>query len=688
MKKTILFLLCLVCICVNSQEDETLTGNDLLDDEFESDITFNEKDGTPSEGYVEDEFDVAPATENYVEDEFDVSPSESYVEDEFGESSPGEGYVEDEFGESSAGEEYVEDEFGESSPEGNYVEDEFDVSPSKEYVQDEFGDSQSSEEFETGNELVADEFETGDDLVADEFETGYIQDEFSSTEDSSETQTSFVEDEFGVGNDLLDDEFGVVIDEDIQEIDKGNLIAEAAYEEEEEEKLDFTTALLDLDGYIRRKYFMNSFEYFRFTYYSRTQYFWKNNDQNGNERRFQNEFTTRIEFEYKFNENLRFFAAPEVNFDDFNAAEGYFALENLEDNGTRRSYLNYNEMYLFFRVNDIDISFGKRVYAWGKAFGPNPTDVINPYDLIDPIEGFNIDSSRKMGVWSGMVKYYLPNFGDVEFPTLEFIFVPRFTRNREAFEGSKWFIDTPAAVEELLGLAPDTVSQVNELDAHNFQNSQFAFRFSATVKGWDFSLSYYEGVNRFSDFRFDPNNFLLTRFHDQLRIIGADFVTTFGQWRVFFEGVLVDSKTGDSDDFFAVIFGSSRRYINVFREGDSLEGVLQLFFNRLVVNELDANLNNGEQILGFPEESGDRGFTIFSEYKYNTTLSFQLLFSMNLNQDYRWASDFFEARVAYKVHPNLIVSLKTQFLNGLREDIIYGVHRDNDNVSFILDYTF
>ena len=377
--------------------------------------------------------------------------------------------------------------------------------------------------------------------------------------------------------------------------------------------------------------------------------------------------------------------SPEFNLDDFDAAEENFALGNLEDNGTRRSYVNFNELYLFWRFGSIDLSIGKRIYAWGKAFGPNPTDVINPYDLIDPLEGFNIDNNRKLGVWSALLKYYLPNFGDLEFPTLEFIFVPRFTRNREAFEGSRWFIDGAASIEQLLGLPPDTVSQVNELDAHNFDNSQFAFRFSATVKGWDFSVSYYEGVNRFSDFRFDQNNFLLIRFHDQLRIIGGDFVTTFGQTRVFFEGVFVDSKTDDSDDFFAIIFGSSRRFINVIREADSFEIVFQMFFNRLVVNEFD---DDGQGILGFPEESGDRGFTIFSEYKYDAAISFQLLFSMNFNQDYRWASDIVETRFSYKVHPNLVLSIKAQFLNGLSEDIIYGVHRDNDNVSFTLDYTF
>ena len=69
---------------------------------------------------------------------------------------------------------------------------------------------------------------------------------------------------------------------------------------------------------------------------------------------------------------------------------------------------------------------GKGSMPGVQLLAPNPTDNINPYDLIDPIEGYNINNDRKIGVYSASIKAFFPNWKDFEFPTLEFIFVPRF----------------------------------------------------------------------------------------------------------------------------------------------------------------------------------------------------------------------------------------------------------------------
>jgi hypothetical protein len=56
--------------------------------------------------------------------------------------------------------------------------------------------------------------------------------------------------------------------------------------------------------------------------------------------------------------------------------------------------LDVKEAVLTFRPQAVEISLGKQIFAWGTADAFNPTDNLNPWDAMDPID------NEKMGVYS------------------------------------------------------------------------------------------------------------------------------------------------------------------------------------------------------------------------------------------------------------------------------------------------
>ena len=524
-------------------------------------------------------------------------------------------------------------------------------------------------ELEDGNEKT-------EKIVVDEefIKVGEKQD----SEDWMEGE-EFVEDkEYLKDEEMVEEDF---INEDVdipdKEHDKGKkLIDETEKYKMEEEKIVFKP--LDPLQFFRKKYLSSEIDQMlKSTLYYRCQYFLNNIPSS--KREVQHELTIKFEF----NKNIGPFEVniiPEINIDDFNANYEFYTFNHLDDNGEKRSSINLSEAYISAQFGDFDIALGKKIYAWGKAYGPNPTDNINPYDLMDPIEGFNIDNDRKIGVWSLFVKYYFQTIAFFEFPSLEVIFVPRFTRNREAISGSRWYLDLSEGLE-IEENFPD----------HSIHNSQIAARLSSTIKGCDFSFSYYNGVQHSSIQRAIMDPFFTQvigaeKFYDNVHILGFDFVTTYKSFRFFFEGIHCWSKHDKQDDYFYIILGGDWRYNSLFIKDDEITVISELFFNKIVTSEgHDPYVKAVEEEL---DDSGDRGLIFIIQYKLDQYWSFHLSTVTNFNENHDWTGDFQEIGVSYKLNLNLILGLKAQFFNGKASKDLYGVYRKNDTVFFTCDYAF
>lgn len=429
---------------------------------------------------------------------------------------------------------------------------------------------------------------------------------------------------------------------------------------------DFTFDIFDPVAYLRKSYIKEDVAVYGMLYY-RTQYFVK--QQPFEERHIQNELTFRLEITPSL-EKFKFVITPEINIDDFGAANNFYALEHLDDNGENRSILTLSEAYVKTQFGPLDISIGKRIYAWGAAFGPNPTDKINPYDLIDPIVGSSIDNNRKIGVWSLSANLYLPNWGIIEFPTLQAIFVPRFTRNRQALSDTRWvYAQTTLPIEELM---PD----------HTLYNAQMALRFSCTIQGWDFSVSYYDGINHSPSLRLvkfpRPS---LEKFYSNVHILGADFITSIGQMRIFAEGIHTWSKQHEIDNSFSIVFGADYYWANLLVQDDKLSVLLEWQYSNLVTDKTP------KDIIRSSSKAGDRGLIFLIQYDLDSNWTFSYRTLINFTKSYHYAGNYGETRISYKLSQNLIIGIKAQFFAGNKENI-YGIYKDNDTIFSTIDYKF
>lgn len=184
------------------------------------------------------------------------------------------------------------------------------------------------------------------------------------------------------------------------------------------------------------------------------------------------------------------------------------------------------EGYLDLRLGALDLRVGRQIVAWGQTDGWNPTDNINSTDYT--VESAEIDAS-KLPVTALKTRYY---FGE---SNLEAVVVPEYAAAKLPA------IPLPAG----LAITPSATP------AAAVENATWAARLSHSWQGFDLSASYFWGWSPSPDIRMTPpvnplDPPLLMEEYHRLRVFGADFATTRGQWSFRGEGAyfLTEDRTG------------------------------------------------------------------------------------------------------------------------------------------------
>ena len=142
-----------------------------------------------------------------------------------------------------------------------------------------------------------------------------------------------------------------------------------------------------------------------------------------------------------------------------------------------------------------DLRIGNQIFAWGAADQINPTDVWNPRDYYDPF------MSPKLPIAAADLRIHPPQIENVN---LEVIFTPFFrsspmpvaipdsgTLNVSATD-SRWLLPIPT---ELSAAGVLTPLQYQITSATYPETWQAGARLQVTrIGGWDFSTSFYDGV--------------------------------------------------------------------------------------------------------------------------------------------------------------------------------------------------
>ena len=262
---------------------------------------------------------------------------------------------------------------------------------------------------------------------------------------------------------------------------------------------------------------------------------------------FENEGILQLEWQRKLPEGHRFTLIGEMRDDDSGKVWG--VNERIPDTRLHRSAIGVKEAVLALDFTPVRINLGKQRYTWGTADAFNPTDLLNPWDQMDPVD------REKMGVWSASSTV------EVAGVTGQVVIIPTHTPSREPLANSRWIrtsedqVSAETVIASLGGGGPAAGSATIKPRRTVYtdpETIQYGARVKSTVKGWDVSLSYYDG--------YEPSPVLYNRggvlepVFMRIKAPGADFSTTWKKFEFHGEAVAkLEERRGRDDRFHAIV---------------------------------------------------------------------------------------------------------------------------------------
>ncbi len=396
--------------------------------------------------------------------------------------------------------------------------------------------------------------------------------------------------------------------------------------------------------------FKITLEYRNFTYFQ--------DEARGDSRDSINVGRLRVEYDNSFRDNMRVYINALLQADDDDFTHGF--VDDLEDDDLKRNYLNFPEAFLDIYFDTFDLRLGKQIVNWGKADAFNPTDNVTPTDYSNLLEGEDI------GVVAVNLNYYWDNWN------LQLIGVPGFTPTRLPPRGTRFSLIppvTPLPVED------------PELPSNTIDNSQFGARLKTTYRGWDFSVSYYDGVNDIPSPVLRPSPVFpfatVVPVYHRFRAIGGDFATTFDRWGLHGEAAYLKFDGDKEDARIDYVIGFDYTKSDILFDHDLF---IIVEYAGEEVTEKGSALDTGTAL--------DRVFMSAVATKITYEFSEYTRLEVKGAVDFYQGNDFyFQSQMVHQVTDNFEVAVGVDVLGGPR-DTFFGQFKDNDRMFAKLKYTF
>lgn len=384
-----------------------------------------------------------------------------------------------------------------------------------------------------------------------------------------------------------------------------------------------------------------------------------------------NEGRLRVEYDRDVGDDKRVYIDALLQADDDDFTHGF--VDDFEDDDLKRNYFNFTEAFLDIYFDDFDLRLGKQIVTWGKADVSNPTNNINPTDYS------NLLDDETIGVVAVNVNYYWDDWN------LQLVGVPGFTPARLPPQGTRFSFVPPdgmAVIDDPLLPFPVPVPiEEPELPSNTIDNSQYGLRLLTTHSGWDFSVSFYDGINDFPSpsLRFSPLGLpeAIVPVYSRYRAIGADFATTLDRWGFHGEAahLVFDGDRDDSRLQYVIGFDYTKSNVlfdhdlfiiveyvgeDTTKEGEGFEGGTAL--DRVFVSAVAGNMTYE-----------------FTEY---TKLELRGAVDFYQGNDY-----YFQPQLIHQMTDDFEITVGFDILGGPR-DTFFGEFKDNDRIFVKLKYTF
>ena len=393
----------------------------------------------------------------------------------------------------------------------------------------------------------------------------------------------------------------------------------------------------------------------------------------GDDRNSISEGRLRVEYDRDIADNMRLYVDALLQVDDDEFTHGF--VNDFEDDDLKRNYFNFTEAFLDIYFTDFDLRLGKQIVTWGKADVSNPTDNINPTDYS------NLLDDETIGVVAANLTYYWNDW------SLQIVGVPGFTPTRLPPTGTRFGLIPPdriAVIEDpLLPIALHVPIEDPVLPSNTIDNSQYGMRLQTSYSGWDFSVSFYDGMNDFpsTSVRYMDTPFpipeAIVPVYNRFRAVGGDFATTCDRWGfhgeaayLFFDGNAEDNRMQyvigldytrsnvlfDHDIFVILEYVGEE----VTREGEGFDGGAGL--DSLLVNAIAGNIT----------------------YEFTEYTKLELIGVVDLYQgdDY-----YFQPQLIHQMTDDFEITVGLDLIGG-PSDTFFGQFKDNDRVFVKLKYTF
>jgi hypothetical protein len=399
-------------------------------------------------------------------------------------------------------------------------------------------------------------------------------------------------------------------------------------------------------------------------------YSYFHDESRGDGRDSMNEGRVRVEYDRDVGDNTRAYVNALLQADDAHFTHGF--MDDFEDDDLKRNYFNLSEAFLDIYFDDFDLRLGKQMISWGKADAANPTNNINPSDFSNLLDDDDI------GVVAVNLNYYWRDWG------LQLVGVPGFTPTRLPPRGTRFALlpDAPVSIE-VPGVPFPLLIPVEdpELPSNTPENSQFGVRAKTTYRGWDFSLSYYDGVNDLpaASLRFGAGPFpvAVVPVYNRFRAMGTDFATTVGRWGIHGEAAQLVFDGEKEDSRIQYVIGCDYKKSDILFDHD-----LFVIFEYIGehVNHESESLDTGASLDSIFKSAFATNVTYgFTEY---TKLEVVGIIDVYQGDDY-----YVQPQLVHEVTDDLEITAGLDLLGG-PSGTFFGEFKDNDRVFVKLKYTF
>ena len=237
----------------------------------------------------------------------------------------------------------------------------------------------------------------------------------------------------------------------------------------------------------------------------------------------------RYEASYRFTPALRLAGALDARADTHLQTERDPRLD-WQDRTLRRPALSIRRLSVVYGRGGVTAELGKQFIRWGKA------DILNPTDRFAPRDFLGVVDNDFLAVTA--VRVTIERSGN----TLDAVFTPRLTPSRTPLLNQRWT------------LLPEGV-RLPDIGSRYPGAGQFGVRWNRVGRGFEHSLSFYEGFNHLP--LFDAARF--ERFYPRLRMFGADAAVPLRWFTVKGESAWFTSRTRQADEYMQYVLQAERQ---------------------------------------------------------------------------------------------------------------------------------